>query len=76
MPALYFVCKAVDGFTVVYSYNELFNAPAGSIYILTAYDAVTLSNMPEKPILLITGDYKTGRLFVRGLTSIDVRLAK
>jgi hypothetical protein len=76
MNALYFVCKAMDGFTAVYSYNELFNAAAGCIYVLTAYDNVTISNMPERPVVLITGDYKSGKLFMRGMTGIDVRLAK
>jgi len=76
MNSLYFVCKAVDGFTVVYSYNELFNAAAGGIYVLTAHDNITIKNMPERPVILITGDNKSGKLFMRGMTAIDVRMAK
>jgi hypothetical protein len=64
----------MDGYTVVYSYNELFNNSAAGC-IITAYDNFNISTMPEKPVLLTTTDQQSGKLGMRGLKSIDVRKA-
>jgi len=51
MYGYFFVLKAMDGYAVVYSYNELFSNTPG-IFIVTAYDDYNLGNMPEKPMIL------------------------
>jgi hypothetical protein len=73
--SFYFVCKAMDGYTAVYSYNELFNA-ANNVFIVTAYDHFDLNTMPEKPVTLSLARQGSGRLGMRGLKSIDVRKAE
>ncbi|MEO8769217.1 MAG: hypothetical protein ABI402_04015 [Ferruginibacter sp.] len=72
MYSFYFVCKAIDGYTAVYSYNELFNDDA-KIFIVTAYDDLNLKTMPEKPMLLFMSAPATGKIGMRGLKSIEVK---
>ena len=69
----YFVCKATDGYTVVYSWNELFNGNAGkNIYLITAHDGVGLEAMDERPILLVMGNASSGRISLKGTAVIEV----
>lgn len=76
LSAIFVVCKASDGYTIVYSWNEIFNNPAGeSIYLITSKDGV-LANALEESILMISPrDYKTGRRYLKGLTSIEIKRA-
>ncbi|MBS1545371.1 MAG: molybdopterin-binding protein [Bacteroidetes bacterium] len=74
LSTFYFVCKAVDGYSVVFSWNELFNNPAGeSIYIVTEKNGQSVDKMPDAILLLSPKDFKTGRRHVKSLESIDVR---
>jgi hypothetical protein len=73
----YFVCKANDGYTVVYSWNELFNTGTGdSVYIVTEKDGKQASEMPESILMISPKDFRTGRRHVKALSSIEVRRAK
>jgi len=73
----YFVCKAADNYTVVYSWNEIFNSPTGdSVYIVTSKGGKALKEMEESILMISPKDFKTGRRFVKSLTSIEVKRAK
>lgn len=73
----YLVFKASDGYTVVFSWNELFNTPVGqSVYIATEADGKPLSDSPERVLMITTRDFRTGRRHVKGLSSIEVRRAE
>ncbi|MFT3911765.1 MAG: hypothetical protein QM737_20240 [Ferruginibacter sp.] len=73
--SFYFVCKAMDGYSVVYSFNELFK-DSPEIFVVTAYDDLNMTNMPEKPIILTLTGTATGRMGMRGLKSIEVKKAE
>lgn len=73
----YFVCKANDGYTVVYSWNELYNTATGdSVFIVTEKGGQPAASMKESILMISPGDFRTGRRHVKALASIDVRRAK
>ena len=73
----YFVCKANDGYAVVYSWNELFNTVVGeSAYIVTEKDSKPASSMEDAILMISPKDFKTGRRHVKALSTIEVRRAK
>lgn len=73
----FFVVKASDGYTVVFSWNEIFNSPIGEkLYIVTAKDGVLLKNMTERFLLISPTDINTGRRYVKGLSEIQVKRAQ
>lgn len=70
----FIVCKATDGYKVVYSWNEIFNTKIGeSIYLVTEKEGKRGSNMSESILMISSEDYKTGRRFVKSLASIEFR---
>lgn len=70
----YFVCKANDGYTIVYSWNELFNNPEGdAVYIVTEKNGQAAATMDDSILMLSPKDFKTGRRHLKALTTIDVR---
>ena len=72
----YFVCKGNDGYTVVYSWNELFNTPTGNtVYLVTEREGKPLTEMSDSILMISPGDFKTGRRHVKALASIEVRRA-
>lgn len=72
----YVVCKSNDGYTVVYSWNELFNSPTGnSAYLVTEQEGKPLTEMNDAILMISTGDFKTGRRHVKALTSIEIKRA-
>jgi len=72
----YVVCKAADGYTIVYSWNEIFNNPAGeSIYLITSKDGVAAMDMDESILMISPRDYRTGRRYLKGLTRIEIKHA-
>ncbi len=73
----YFVCKANDGYTVVYSWNELFNTATGdTVYIITEKEGKPASEMNDSILMVSAKDFKTGRRQVKSLTSVEVKRAK
>lgn len=69
----YLVCKASDGYTVVYSWNELFNSPSGeSIFVVTQKEGKAAVDMTESILLIAPNDYKTGRRYIKSLASITI----
>ncbi len=69
----YFTFVAADGYKVVYSWNELFNAATGEqVYILTEKDGKGLRDMEERIAAVCLTDVRTGRRYVKGLERIVV----
>ncbi len=72
----YFVCRAYDGYTVVYSWNELFNTATGNAaFIVTGKDGMSVAQMPDAILMISSADFKTGRRYIKGLAAIDVKRA-
>lgn len=73
----YFVCKANDGYTVVYSWNELFNTATGnSAYIVTEKDGRSMADMSDAILMISRNDLATGRRHLKSLTTIEVKRAR
>lgn len=74
LSTFYLVCKANDGYTVVYSWNELFNTPVGDgVFIITELEGQPASSLNDSMMMLSTADQRTGRRHVKGLASIEIR---
>lgn len=72
----FFTFFASDGYKVVYSWNELFNSPTGdNCYFITEKEGKTLSEMPERLLVLTPTDFRTGRRHIKGLSRIVVSRA-
>lgn len=72
----YFICKASDGYTVVFSWNEIFNTETGDgVYLITEKEGKSWSELPESILLVSTMDFKTGRRHVKSLVAIEVSRA-
>ena len=69
----FLVCKASDGYAVVYSWNELFNSPSGeAIFVVTQKEGKPAAEMTESILLVAPKDYKTGRRYLKSLASITI----
>ena len=67
---------ASDGYTVVYSWNEIFNSPTGDkTYLITEKDGKPLAEMSERLLMITPTDFKTGRRHIKGLNKIVVARA-
>jgi hypothetical protein len=68
------IVKCTDDYTVVYSWNELFNSPTGNAtYIITDKDGQKLSQMKDKIAIITPSDYNTGRRFTKSVASIEFK---
>ena len=73
----YLVCTASDNYKVVFSWNEIFNNPAGnSVYIITSIDGKPASTLDSRIALVSPKDQMAGRRYVKGLQKIVVERAK
>ncbi len=72
----YFVCKANDNYTVVYSWNELYNTAVGdSSYIVLEKEGQSADKMNDSILMISPKDQKTGRRHVKALAAIEVKRA-
>jgi hypothetical protein len=70
----YLIIKASDGYSVVLSWNELFNTEAGNtFFIVLEADGKSQAESSERILLIATKDFKTGRRHVKGLQSIEIK---
>lgn len=70
----YFVFTASDGYRVVFSWNEIYNTEAGNqFYIVTEMDGMPYKELDERILFISTADLKTGRRYIKGLQSIEVK---
>ena len=73
----YFVCKAADGYKVVYSWNELFNTSTGeTAYIVLDKDKQSMANSEDNILMVSAKDLRTGRRYVKNLETIYVGRAE
>lgn len=73
----YFVCRASDGYTIVYSWNELFNSATGNTaFIVTEKEGKSLAQMKDAILVITPSDSKTGRRHLKGLASIEIKRAR
>lgn len=73
----YFVCTGLDGYKVVYSWNELFNTETGNhVFIIMEKNGVKAEKMPESIQMTSATDFKTGRRYLHNLDKIVVGEAK
>ena len=69
----YFKFVASDGYTLVYSFNEIYNTQTGNnMYIVTEKDGKDISEMENRILMLTTSDIKTGKRNIKGLANIVV----
>lgn len=69
----YIICKAADGYKIVYSWNELFNSSTGDqTLILTSYDTEPAKTEKGNIAVITPTDKATGRRFLKDLTSVTV----
>jgi hypothetical protein len=72
----YFVCKANDNYTVVYSWNELFNTSVGdTAFIILEKNGQPVEKMDDSILMVSSKDLRTGRRHVKALTTIEVKRA-
>ncbi|MCO5936955.1 hypothetical protein NAF17_15535 [Mucilaginibacter sp. RB4R14] len=73
MSRFYFVCTGVDGYKVVYSWNELYNTEVGNhVYIIMEKNGIKADKMPESMQMTSAIDFKTGRRYLHNLDKIVV----
>jgi len=76
LSSVYFVCSGVDGYKVVYSWNELYNTSVGdNVFIIMEKNGVKVDKMPESIQMTSYTDYKTGRRYLHNLDKIIVSVA-
>ncbi len=69
----YFVCTGIDGYKVVYSWNELYNTEVGNhVYIIMEKNGIKADKMPESMQMTSATDFKTGRRYLHNLDKIVV----
>jgi len=69
----YFACTGNDGYTVVYSWNELFNTEVGNhVSIIMEKNGIKADKMPESIQMTSATDFKTGRRYLHNLEKVVV----
>lgn len=69
----YFRFEGSDGYTVVYSFNEIYNTETGNhLYLVTEMDGQAMEKMENRILLLTTTDLKSGTRNIKGLARIIV----
>lgn len=73
----YFVFTASDGYRNVYSWNEIYNTTIGDqLYIITQRDGMSITDMDSRIQVISLADINSGRRYLKGLASIEVRKVK
>lgn len=73
----YFLFVSVDGYKIVFSFNEIYNTEVGdNLYLVTELEGKKLSEMDERIMLLCTKDKKPGSRNIKGLSKIIVGKAE
>lgn len=73
LSAFFLVCRASDGYQVIFSWNEIFNSPTGAaVFLVTEKDGKKLTEMDDAILLISPTDLRTGRRFVKALSTIEI----
>ena len=69
----YFLFVAVDGYKVVFSFNEIYNTETGkNLYVVTEVEGKTIREMENRIMILTTKDIKGGSRNMKWLEKIVV----
>ena len=69
----YFKFEAADGYTIVYSFNEIYNTETGNhLYVVTEMNGKPISELENRILLLTTSDIKSGSRNIKWLKRIVV----
>lgn len=72
----FFVFRSLDGYTVVYSWNEIFNARSGErFFLVVGKDGKKISELDDAILMLAPDDQRTGRRYLKSLSIVDVKRA-
>lgn len=72
--AFCFIFTASDGYKVVISWNEIYNTELGDgFFFVTEMEGKKLKDMDRRILFMSTKDLKSGRRFIKGLKTIEVR---
>jgi len=70
----YMVCTASDGFTTVFSWNEIFNTLNGdNTYIITEKNGKKLKDIDDRIAILIVLGKGKGHIYIKGLQQIVIK---
>ena len=73
LSSFYVACIGIDGYKVIYSWNELYNTAVGDqVYIITEKNGTAIEKMPESIQMTSSADFKTGRRYLHNLDKIIV----
>lgn len=68
------VLTASDGYSNVYSWNELFNTAVGDkVYIITSLEGKAITEMPDRILVMSLADKNSGSRHLKGLQKIEVK---
>lgn len=68
------VLTASDGYSNVYSWNELFNTAVGDkVYIITSLDGKAIMDMPDRILVMSLADKNSGSRHLKGLQKIEIK---
>jgi hypothetical protein len=73
----YIECQATDGYSVVFSWNEIFNSETGNhVMIVTDKNGTELGQLDDRIALISPTDQATGRRYVKWLNRIIIHRQK
>ncbi len=69
----YFKFEASDGYTVLFSFNEIYNTETGNhLFVVVEKDGKSMEEMDNRILLLTTSDLKSGTRNIKNLAKIVV----
>jgi hypothetical protein len=69
----YIECKATDGYTVIFSWNEIFNSETGKhTMIITNKNGTNMNQLDDRIALITPTDQATGRRYIKWLNRIII----
>jgi hypothetical protein len=69
-----FIFTATDGYKVVLSWSEIYNTSCGNhFYLITQMKGQPIEKMKDRLLFLASQDIKTGRRYIKGLQSIEIK---
>jgi hypothetical protein len=71
LSSFYILCTASDGYAVTFSWNEVFNS--NDVYVLIEVDGVPIGEYGKSIQLFHTRDLQSGRRFLRGLSTVEIK---
>lgn len=77
LSVFYFVFVASDKYTIVFSWNEIFNSETGNnMYVIIEEGGMSIQNLNDRISMVTLTDFKTGRRHLNNLSKILVERVK